>query len=710
MSSAREGGGADGSRIVNSLCGMCATHCPIQVEVREGRAVWLQGNPNDRTMGTSLCARGAAGLTLEDDDERPRQPMIRVGARGAGQWRPVGWDEALDYVAGKLAEAIGRHGSRTVALSDRGGHFADLTRRFLRALGSPNYFDHDSSCASNAHHAARSLFGLGRAGLSYDIKETRHIVLYGRNLVESLMVKEVKDFIGALGKGARCTYIDPRVSLTACKATRYWQIRPATDYALNLAIIHEVLADGLYDRKFVARWVSGMDYLAEAVRGCTPEWQEAHTGIPAAELRAFVREIAEDAPNVIFHGGWMTARHRQSFYVSRTAYILNVLMGAIEVPGGVVLAKGPADLGRKGLNRLTAGMPEVREERVDGAGRRLPHIDPAAGLLHRLFAAMECGAPYPITAYVAYRHDPLTGAPDPEAVKRALDRLDLLVAIDVNYSETAWYSDVILPETTYLERGGIIATLPGPKPAFAIRDQALAPRFDTRPAWWIFREVLRRLGLGGRFDFDGIEDIWRHQLEGTGVTLDDLRAKGVVPLAERPVLFDREDGLRFPTPSGTIEMRSAVLDKAGLPSLAPFAAPAELDEGEFRLLFGRTAVHTHGQTMNNPLLHDMRPDNPVWMHPDRAAALGIADGDAVEISRGGTAVVTTVEVTPLIHPEAVFLFHGYGRTVPAQTRACGRGVADQRLQTGMLHTFDPAGGGSAMTETIVRVRRIEVPE
>ena len=691
-------------RTINSLCGMCATHCPIQVQVRDGRAVWLQGNPNDRAMGTSLCARGAAGLALQEDDERPQQPLIRVGPRGGGQWRAVSWDEALDHVAAGLRAAIDRHGARGMALSDRGGHFGELTRTFVRALGSPNYFDHDSSCARNAHHAARTLFGRGRAGFGYDIRNTRHIVLYGRNIVEALMVKEVKDFITALGKGARCTYIDPRVSLTAGKATRYWQIRPNTDYALNLAIIHEVLGRELYDKAFVSRWVSGLDQLAEAVRDCTPEWQAAHTGIPADELRAFVDEIAADAPHVIFHGGWMTARHRQSFQVSRTAYLLNALMGSIEVPGGLVFAKTPAEIGRKGLRPLAAGLPEVREERVDGAGGTMPHIDPAAGLVHRLFAAIESGEPYPVSAYIAYRHDPLTSMPDPAAVKRALDKLDLLVAIDVNWSETAWYSDVILPETTYLERGSIIATLPGQRPAFTVRDQALAPRFDTRPAWQIFRDLLRRLGHDG-LNFDSLEDLWRHQLEGTGVGLDELRGRGSVPLAEQPVLFDRAEGLTFPTPSGTIELNSAALDRAGLPSFPPFVAPPPLAEDEFRLLFGRTAVHTHGQTMNNPLLHELADDNPMWIHPERAGPLGIADGDTVEVSNGDVTAMTPVRVTPLIHPEAVFFFHGYGRTVPAQSRAFGKGVSDQRLQAGLLDLFDPAGGGSAMTEAVVRVRR-----
>ena len=460
-----DGVSAPGKRTVYSLCGMCSVRCTIEATVEDGRVVWLQGNPHMKAQGTSLCAKGAAGLALEyDDDQRPQTPLIRMGARGEGRWRRASWDEALDYIADKLKETTEVFGRRGIALSDRGGPFTDLTQTFVQALGSPNYLTHDACCGANAHNASRSLFGFGHLELIPDLQRAKHLVLYGRNIVEALMVTEAKAFTAALARGMRCTYIDPRATITACKATRYWQVRPNSDYALNLAIIHEVLKREAYDKDFVARHVSGMDYLRAAVRDTTPEWQESHTGVPAGQLRAFVGEIAADAPQVIFNPGWGTARHKQSSLVSRTALILNVLMGNIEIPGGLLLGKSPKYYGRKGLKRLSARLPKVEEPRVDGAGTTRPQWDPALGMLHQLFAAMETAQPYGIGAYFAYRHDPLTGMPDPEATQRALDKLKLLVSIDVRYSETGWYSDVILPESTYLERANILAGLPGPVP------------------------------------------------------------------------------------------------------------------------------------------------------------------------------------------------------------------------------------------------------
>ena len=697
--------GAPGRRTVYSMCGMCAVRCPLEVTVENGRVVWLQGNTHDKAIGASLCAKGSAGLAFEyGDDQRPQTPLIRMGPRGGGRWRRASWDEALDTIADKLHETIEAFGGRGIALSDRGGPFTDLTRTFLQALGSPNYFNHDAGCGGNVHNAARSLYGFGHERIMFDLKNTKHLVLYGRNIIESLMVKEAKAFTAALANGMRCTYIDPRASLTACKATSYWQVRPNSDYALNLALIHEVLKQEIYDKEFVARFVSGMDYLRAAVKETTPEWQESHTGLPAEKLRSFVKEIAADAPRVIFHPGWMTARHKQSFYVSRTALILNALMGNIEIPGGCVLGKSPEYYGRKGLKHLADRVPKVEEPRVDGAGGVRPQWDPAIGMLHQAFAAMETGQPYGIGAYFAYRHDPLTGMPDPEATQRALDKLKLLVSIDVRYSETGWFADVILPESTYLERANILCQMNGPAPVFAMRDQAIAPRFDSRPAWWIFREILRRMEIKEALDFETIEELWNYQLDGTGVTVAEMREQGFVSLAKTPTLTPRDD-LKFPTPTGKIEIESEFLKQAGLPSLPPYTPKVAPADDRFHLLFARTATLAHGQSLNNPILHEIAPEQVLWIHPDRARPLGIGDGDAVEVNGGGTYVGhMKARVTPWIHPEAVFMLHGYGATVPLATRALDLGVADQRLQHGKLYDFDPAGGGCAMTETIVQIK------
>ncbi|AEH45482.1 molybdopterin oxidoreductase [Thermodesulfatator indicus DSM 15286] len=694
-------------RTVYSICGMCSVRCPIAVEVEDNEVLWISGNPHDQGIKTGICAKGIAGRTLLKDTERPLSPLIREGERGSGKWRSVSWDEALDYVADKLKKIIDEYGGRAVLLSDRGGPFGEYRKAFLKAIGSPNYCNHDVTCAMSVNHAALSLFGFGRKTLNYDYKNAKHIILYGRNIMEAIKIKTTKAVLDALDKGAKLTYIDPRYSVTASKATRWWKIWPGTDYALNLALIHILIKESLYDKEFVSRWLDGFEHLANFVEPYTPEWAEKETGIPAHEMYEFCREVAQDAPHVIFHPGWMRARYLQAFWEIRTTYLLNILLGAIEVPGGLFFMKGPGDAGKKGLNSIGENLPKVEEKRADGVGWKYPHINKGPGLLHRAFEAIKTGDPYPLKAYFVHRHDPLTGLPDPEAQVEIFKNLDLLVVIDVNWSETSKYADVILPECTYLERSDLIATQKGLKPGFRIRTAAIKPQYDTKPGWWIYLQLAKRLGKGEHFPYETIEDLWQKQLEGTGVSVEDIQKKGFISLTDKPIWYDREEKLPFKTASGKIEIIAKKWEEAGIPSLKPYESPEKPPAGKFRLLFGRCAWQTHGMWQNNPALHPYLKENVLWINDQVAKEMGLKTGDTVIVRNGNYEKKIKIFATELIHPEAVYMLHGFGRTVPQQTRAYQKGVADQRLEIGLLDVYDPAGGANALCECFIEVEPVK---
>jgi len=692
---------------VFSMCGMCAVRCPIRVEVEDEVVKWIEGNPHDPGMAGRLCAKGSAGLAMEYDYERPSHPMIREGERGEGKWRKATWDEALDFIGDKLKGIIEKYGGKAIALSDRGGPFRDIHRSFLRAIGSPNYFNHDCTCARNVQHASISLFGSGRKTFNYDYKQCKHLVLYGRNVFESLKVKGANAVMELLDAGGKITYIDVRASGTAMKATRFWRIRPGTDYALNLGIIHTVIRDKLYDKEFVERWVEGFNELESFVSEYTPDWASAETGIPAEEIVEFAHEISEDKPSVIFHPGWMTARYMDSFYSSRSAYILNALMGSFETPGGLFFQKGPGDVGAKGLNTLMDTIPKPEDKRVDGCGWKYKHFESGPGLLHLLYPAILSEDPYPVKAYIVFRHDPLLSLPDPEEQKRVFDKLDLLVAVDGKYSETGWYADVLLPSATYLEKSSILATGKGLKPQFKIRKKAIEPRNEARPDWWIFKSLAERLGVGEYFKFDDVEDFWEWQLDGTGVKVKDFEEKGFVLLVDAPVWWDRMNDLKFKTPSKKIEFVSSLLEENGIPSFKPYVRPKKPENGFFRLAFGRSPVHTHGQTQNNPILNEIMPENTLWINAERAEKLGVSNRDLVEVtsSDGSHSGTISAYVTPFIDPETVFMVHGFGRKVPWQTRGYNKGLGDYRFETGLLNVYDPVGGANALLECYVQVKK-----
>ncbi len=690
---------------VYSLCFMCSVRCPIKVQVQDGQVRWIEGNPHVAGMEGSLCPRGSAGISLLYDTQRLQSPMIRVGERGSGQWRKAGWDEALNVVANKLKDIIHNHGGHSVVLGERMQLATHVSQTFLKAIGSPNHFTHDALCKGSVNTACRSLFGYTDAQMSMDYKNTRHIVLYGRNMFEAIAVKEVNSLMAALNSGGKLTYIDPRVTVTATKAQRYWQLRPGTDLALNYALIHVILKERLYDAAYVEKWVVGLNHLQDFVRPYTPEWAQNETGIPAGEIVSLAREISRDKPAVIFHFGYRGAHHTNEVYLRRSIMILNSLMGSVEAKGGFFFKKGPGEVGAKPARKLTEQQfPAIKVPRFDKVGTPdFPLPDPSHGLAQRLPHAILNEDPYPLKALIAYRLDPLMSIPDTNLTKKALSKLDLIVTIDIHYSDIAWYSDVILPESTYLERMDCVQQANGLKPQMFLRRKAVPPRYDTREGAMILKQIGERIGIGDYFPYADMEELVRWQLEGTGFTLEDFDKTGFVAYTDKQILWDRNNGLKFKTPSRKVELRSSLLEEAGFASFPDYESMPAPPEGQFRLITGRNALHTHVSTQNNPYLNEIMAENLLWINSARAAQLGIKNGDLVTVtSRQGSGQIRAF-LTEHIHPEAVFMVHGFGHEAKLASRSYNKGLSDAILQENIS---DPVGGSPALHHTLVSLKPV----
>ncbi|GAB5046225.1 molybdopterin-containing oxidoreductase family protein [Thermodesulfovibrio sp. TK110] len=691
---------------VFSICGMCSARCPIRVEVTDGRVTWIEGNPYVPGMEGSLCARGSAGLALLYDFERLQYPMIRTGPRGSGQYKRASWDEAFAYIAEKVKALQSQYGKRTVALLDRGaGLFGEIQRLIVRGMGSPNYFNHDDFCRKNVDLAYQSLLGYTRPEVGYDWVNTKHIVLYGRNAMEALGVREVNNIIKGLENGANLTYIDVRASKTATKATKYLQIRPGTDYALNLALIHVILKESLFDRDFVDRFIIGLPELENFIKPYTPQWAEKETGIPAYEIISLARQLGADKPRVIFYPGWFAARYMDAFYFARSVIILNALLGSIEQKGGLILAKTPKEVGAKGLNSLLERIPAPEEKRVEAEEGKGFLYDGAGHILH-LYRAIKTGQPYPVKALFVVRYDPFAGITHKD-IEEILNGLELLVTIDVNYSATSYYADVILPESTYLERSDILGMQRGAKPAFVMRRQAVKPLYDTKARWEIVKGILTAYGAGEYMPYETIEDVWNYQLEGTGIKIEDFDKTGQIALCKDAKMYSRDE-LKFKTPSGKVEILSSKMAEREVPYFYEPTTPPKPDteNGEFRLVFGRMAVHTHVQTHNNKYLNEIVPENELWINDKVAAKLGIKNGDWVEVSSGDFSGKIRVKVTPFIHEEAVFMYRGFENEVPWKSRSYGKGLNEGRLLKGAFERMAYGSHTGALFENFVKVKKI----
>jgi len=687
---------------VYSLCFMCSIRCPIKVMVKDGQVTWIEGNPHVAGMEGSLCPRGAAGPSLLYDDQRLQSPLIRVGERGEGKFRKATWDEALDLVGQKLSTVIDKYGAHSVVLGERTQMATHVSKTFLKAIGSPNHFTHDALCKGSVNTACRSLFGYTDGQMGIDYKNTKHIVLYGRNIFESISVKEVNNLMHAMEHGARMTYIDPRVTVTATKAHRYWMIRPGTDLALNYALINVILKERLYDAAYVDKWVEGLRELQDFVNPYTPDWAEQETGISAEAIVELAREVSKDKPSVIFHFGYRGASHQNEIYLRRSILILNALMGSLESKGGFFFKKGPGEEGGKPARKLTQQkFPKIDVPRFDKVGTKdFPLPDPNHGVGQILPHAILNQDPYPIKAFIAYRFDPIMSIPDSTLTKKALNELDFILAIDINYSDIAWYADVVLPESTYLERTDCIQQANGLKPQMFLRKQAVAPRYDTRDGAMILKQIAERIGTGNFFPYENMDELVEWQLKETSFKMKDFETKGFVAYGKKKIFWNREEGIKFKTPSGKIEFKSSLLEDVGFESFPAYEPVPKPPEDRFRLVVGRVALHTHVSTQNNPYLNELCAENVLWMNRERAAELGIGNGDSVEVASSVGKGQIAVKATDLIHPETVFMLHGFGHEADSASRSCRKGINDALLQENLT---DKIGGSPALHDTFVKV-------
>lgn len=317
---------------------------------------------------------------------------------------------------------------------------------------------------------------------------------------------------------------------------------------------------------------------------------------------------------------------------------------------------------------------------------------------------MISGDPYPIEALIASGVNLFHAIPNPARTKEALANLELFVAIDVLPMEYTAWADILLPEATYLERYDDLLTMAHRDPYIHLREPATEPMYDSKPGWWIAKELGERVGLDGYFRWDTIEEFLDTRLRSVGSNLEDIRSKrGVLVQEGRPFFEDYESGSPFATRSGKIELFSQTLAENGLDGLPEYEPVDDPPEGYLRLLYGRQPGHTFATTQNTPVLNEVTPENELWLNADVAEELGVADGDRVMLENqdGVTDGPIKVKATQRIRRDAVFMAHGWGQQSELLTKANNVGASDAKLQT--TYNLDPVSGGAGLRVNFVRI-------
>ncbi|MBN2148120.1 MAG: molybdopterin-dependent oxidoreductase [Anaerolineales bacterium] len=684
---------AAGDGYIPSMCEMCVWRCGLLAKVKDGRVVKLDGNPDHPHSRGNLCTRGQSGLMNTYDPDRVLTPLIRVGARGAGLFRKASWDEALDLTASKMLEIKNRYGPEAMVFSSTHNLSQVQFENLLYAFGSPNYGTQRSLCFNAMITAFLLTYGIEEPERNYDNVE--FILLVGRNLMEAISTSETSLLSQALDRGAKLVYLDPRFTKTASKSAEWIPIRPGTDSAFLLAMIHVIVMNDLADCEFVKQYVIGCDDIQDAMRSYTPEWASQKTGVPAATIERVAREYAAAKHNALAHPGWRTSNFVNSFQTERAIATLNALSGNVLTPGGCLSADVAGESAGLGAPSQPP-YPRVSALRLDGTPWKYPLVPLKLGVFQELRDAIITGEPYQAHGWFISRQNPILALPDRQRTLQAFGKMDFIATVDIILNDTAWYSDVVLPEASYLERYDPLLTVGGK--AF-IRQPVIEPQGEAKSALWIYKQLGERLGLGDYFQYDDEEDYIRQQIAPLGANLQELKSKGYIET--QPAEESKE--IVFNTPSGKIEIYSETLANAGFSPWPTWEEPPQPPPDQFYLLTGKVAQATQFGTQNNQLLHKYSDEPRLWMNNAVAQSRGLVDGDWVEVTSPVGKVHIPLHVTKGIRPDCVYMTPGYGHLSKGLTTAYGIGASDSVLH--VTYT-DPISGGQALSETFVSIKKI----
>ncbi len=692
-------GREQGIRRVPTYCDICFWKCGAIATVRDGVLWKIEGNPEDPLSRGRLCPRGTGGVGAHFDTDRLSAPLLRQSVRGEERFAAVTWDEALGHVADKMQKIKAEYGPEAVALFAHGigGTFLKHT---LRAYGSPNITAPSfAQCRGPRDVGFELTFGEGIGSPERtDIRNARCLVLIGSHLGENMHNTQVQEFAEAVGAGASIIVADPRFSIAASKAKFYLPVRPGTDIALLLAWMNVLVREGLYDKDYVTRFGYGFEAFAAEIAPFTPEWAYPETGIEPEAIRETAREMARYRPATLVHPGRHSAWYGDDAQRSRAIALLNALLGSWGRKGGFYQ---PASMSVPGFPYPP--YPKSAKGKVDNPGGKYPFASESVTTGVR--EATLTGKPYPVKGWMVYATNLIQALPNEQETIRAIQALDLLVVVDVIGSEIAGWADVVLPEATYLERYEELNVELFRQPFVALRQPVVEPPADQKPNWWIARQLAIKLGLGAYYPWQTIEQYLEHRLTGAGLSLAELKTKGIVKGPPQPVYYEEGVAPTFSTSSGKIEFYSNALREKGLDPVPKYHRPAEGPAGSFRLLFGRSPVHSFGRTQTNPVLAQSMDENEVWVNVHAATRLGLASGDRVRLRNQDGVLSNPIKVraTEAIRGDCVYMVHGFGHTSKLLRRAVGRGASDSGLVT--RYVVDPLMGGTGMNVNFVTLER-----
>ncbi len=635
------------SALVRGACPHdCPDTCSWITTVEDGVAVKVQGNPEHPHTGGVLCTKVSRYAQRTYHPERLLHPLRRVGPKGSGQFVRVGWDEALGQIAARLGAIAARDPQAIVPYSFAGTmgtvQGESIAARFFNRLGASRL--DRTICASAGGEGLTQTLG-AKVGMKVEFfAQSRLILIWGSNSIASnlhfwRLAQEAKR------AGARLVCIDPRRTETAEKCHEHVQLRPGTDAALALAIMHELIVHDWLDHDYIDRHTLGWEGLRERALRWTPERAAEVCGLPTAQIRALARDWGTTRPAAI-RLNYGVQRVRGGGNAVRAVACLPALTGAWRDPAGGVLLS----------NSSRFPVQWAALQRPDLLAGRAPRTINMSTIGDDLLRGPSPDFGPRIEALVVYNSNPVAVAPQSSRVVAGFAREDLFTVVLEHFqTDTADYADFILPATTQLEHWDVHATY-GHTDVLLNRP-AIAPVGEAKPNTQIFRELARHMGYTDACFAENDESLCRAAF-GDKVDFERLLGQGFasLPIADAPFA---QGG--FPTPSGKCEFFSERLARQGqdgLPDHLPNYEPAGSSARYPLAMISPPARNYLNSTfVNVRSLRDIEGEPLLEMHDADAASRGIASGDVVRVFNDRGEYLCKAQVSARARPGVV---HGLG--------------------------------------------------
>lgn len=668
-------------------CGMCHNGCGIRVQVEEGKITGIEGWAEHPYSRGRICVKARQIPEHVYHDARLKYPLRKQN----GEWHRISWDEALDTIAGKLNEGKEKYGAASLGVfcgdpvelqGELGG---GLAWRFCDVYGTPHRFHAADMC-----YLPLAMAQIATLGDCYepDLENSRCIIVWADNPVATYHVRHSM-ILSAKKRGAKLIVIDPRRIPLTKYADMHIRPRLGTDGIILLAMINTIISEHLYDREFVENWTLGFDKLAEHVKQYTPEDAERISGVAAEDIRKIARIYAVNKPASV-QCGFKLHQCQCGFHNIRSLAILSAITGNIQVPGG--------DLKWFRLPMRSTRLPKLMQGPEKTTAARYP-IYSALRFFNDCtvnWGDLVLGEPQQLRNVIVAGANPAVTWPNTIKVRKALDKLDFVVVLDVLMTATAQLADVVLPACTFLEK-----LAPVMWRGWFLRRPVIEPQWESWSDSKFWLSLAKRMGYEYYFPWKSDEEIIDYCYEPSGLTVErilELYPEGYMhPQAIPGERQYKQEGFR--TRSGKVELYSDLLTEVGVdplpvylePKESPLSTPELFKEFPLLLTTGtREDEYYHSEHRHLQGLRRRNPEPLAHIHPATATKYGITNGESMVIETRVGRLEIKARINDEIMPGMVYVPHGWEE-------------ASENMLTSDTPA-DPVSGYAPLTALLCRVR------